>query len=300
MWLAWQYAAWLAAALAIVAVVLRVRTPPKRWLWVRELAQEGAIVAILYATWQRIGKLSTGDTTHAVARGRSIAGFEHALRFPSEQWAQSIALHSHLIIKAANWYYIVGHAPIMGIFLVWLYVRHREDFARWRTALAVGCIVGELIQVVPVAPPRLTLTGIVDTMAVYGPRVYDSGGAGFAPQLAAMPSLHCVWAITTGVAVFVVAKSRWRWIGLAHALATVLVVVVTGNHYWLDAIVGGALVLVGLLIHDGITRWLRWRAAVPAVVPTGMPVEAAAGTPAGTAAEVVVDRGPAVTSSNII
>jgi len=264
MWLPWQYAAWFAVALVVASIGMRIRTPPKRWLWVRELAREGAIVATLYAIWQRVGQLSTGDTGHAITRGLAIVHVERILHLPGEVWTQSLALHSHLVIKAANWYYLVGHAPVMGIFLVWLYVRHRSEFARWRTVLAVGCIIGELIQVIPVAPPRLTLYGIVDTGQVYGPRVYDTGGAGFAPQLAAMPSLHCVWAVTAGVAIFVVAKSRWRWIGLAHAVITVLVVVITGNHFWLDAIAGGALVLLGLALHDGAAYLWRRRAPLAA------------------------------------
>lgn len=266
MWLPWQYAAWLALALAVLAVGLRVVPPPKRWLWLGELAREGAIFSILYATWQRVGAFTRGDTTYAVGRGLRIVHLEQVLHIPGEEWTQSLVLHSHLLIKAANWYYIVGHAPIMGVFLVWLYVRHRPEFARWRTVLAVGCIVGELIQIIPVAPPRLTLTGIVDTAHVYGPQVYSSDGAGFAPQLAAMPSLHCVWAITTGAAIFVVVKSRWRWIGPVHAAVTVLVVVVTGNHYWLDAVAGGLLVLLGLAVYDGAAYLRRRAAPVPLVL----------------------------------
>jgi hypothetical protein len=261
-WLPWQWAAWLSAVLAVVSTAMHLRTPPARWVWLRELSREAAIFSILYATWQYIGKLSTGDTDHAVARGQEIVRLQHLLRFPSEQSVQHLALHSHVIIVLANWYYVVGHAPVMGVFLVWLYVRHRRDFARWRTVLAIGCIFGELIQIVPVAPPRLTLDGIVDTARVYGPQVYSSDGAGFAPQLAAMPSLHCVWAITTGVAIFVVARSRWRWVGPVHAAATVLAVVITGNHYWLDALAGGAMVLLGLGMHDGAAL-LRRRSRRP-------------------------------------
>jgi hypothetical protein len=257
MWLPWQGAVWLAIGLAVLATVMHVRVPPRRWLWVRNLAQESAIFSILYATWQFVGHLSTGDTSKAAIHGLAIVRFEHAVHLPSEEWAQHLALHSHLIIMAANWYYVVGHAPVLGIFLVWLYVRHRPDFARWRTVLAVSSIVGELIQLFPVAPPRLTLSDIVDTMHLYGPQVYSDDGAGFAPQLAAMPSLHCVWAITTGAAVFCVAKSRWRWIGPAHAAATVLVVVVTGNHYWSDALAAIPLVLLGLAVAD--TSAYLWR-----------------------------------------
>jgi hypothetical protein len=257
MWLPWRDAVWLAIALAVMTIVMRVRPPSRRWLWVRDLAQEGSILSVLYATWQLVGRLRIGDTTDAVIHGRAIVGFERAVHLPSEVWAQHLALHSHLLIKAANWYYIVGHAPVIGIFLVWLYVRHRPDFARWRTVLAVGSIIGELIQLYPVAPPRIALFTIVDTMREFGPRVYSDNGAGFAPQLAAMPSLHCVWAITTGAAIFCVAKSRWRWIGPVHAVVTVLVVVVTGNHYWADALAAIPLVLLGLAVAD--TSAYLWR-----------------------------------------
>jgi hypothetical protein len=273
MWLPWQDAVWLAVGLAVMATVLRLRVPPRRWLWVRDLAKEGAILAILYATWQFIGNLSKGDGSNAVSHARAIVSFERTLHLPSEAQVQHIALHSHLIIKAANEYYIVGHVPVIGILLVWLYVRHRPDFARWRTVLAVGSIVGELIQAYPVAPPRLTLFSIVDTMRLYGPRVYSNDGAGFAPQLAAMPSLHCVWAITTGAAVFCVAKSRWRWIGPAHAVATVLVVVVTGNHYWLDAFAAVPLVLLGLAVTDTSTYLRRRRRGETAEAPSAVQVE---------------------------
>jgi hypothetical protein len=262
MWLPWQGAVWLAVALAVVAITLRVRVPPQRWLWVRDLAQESSIFSIFYAVWQYIGRFKAGDAATAVSHGRALVRVEHAVHLPSEVWVQHLALHSHLIIKAANWYYIVGHTPAIGIFLVWLYVRHRPDFARWRTVLAAGTIVGELIQVFPVAPPRLTLSSIVDTLELYGPQVYSaSGSGGFAPQLGAMPSLHCVWAITTGAAIFCVAKSRWRWIGPVHAVVTVLVVVVTGNHYWLDALAAAVLVLLGLGVADiSAYLWRRRRA----------------------------------------
>jgi hypothetical protein len=273
MWLPWQAAAWLAGGLAVIATVLRVWVPPRRWLWVRDLAQEGAITLVLYGTWRLVGKFSVGDTSHAVSRGLAIVRFERTVHLPSEEWTQRIALHSHLIIKAANWYYIVGHTPVIGIFLVWLYVRHRPDFARWRTVLGVGTIVGELIQLIPVAPPRLTLPTIVDTMRLYGPQVYSNDGAGFAPQLAAMPSLHCVWAITTGAAIFCVAKSRWRWIGPVHAVVTVLMVVVTGNHYWSDMLAAVPLVLLGLAVADTSAYLLRRRGGAMAEALAGPQVE---------------------------
>src|ERR1700760_1912971 len=106
MWLPWQDAVWLAVGLAAVAIAMRVWVPPPRWLWFRDLAQESAIFSVFYAIWQRVGGLSTGDAPDAVGHGRAVFHLEQTLHLPSEIWVQHLALHSHLIIKAANWYYI--------------------------------------------------------------------------------------------------------------------------------------------------------------------------------------------------
>jgi len=79
--------------------------------------------------------------------------------------------------------------------------------------------------------------GIVDTGAVYGQSVYATMGSTFAGQLQAMPSLHVGWAVVIGIAAMQVSASPWRWLGMAHAALASWVVVVTGNHYWLDGIV---------------------------------------------------------------
>lgn len=271
MWLPWQYSLGLTVVFAVATVAMRVAAVSHRWFWLRELTQESAIFALLYTVWQRVGNLPTeSDLDVALARGRAIGHIEAVLHLPSEQWTQHLVLHSHLLVKAANWYYIVGHTPVLGVFLVWLYVRHRGQFARWRTALAVGCVVGELIQIMAVAPPRFALAGVIDTGQVFGPTVYEADGAGFAPQLGAMPSLHCVWAITVGAAVFVLAGRGWRWLGPVHIVLSVLTVTVTGNHYWLDAVAGGVLVLLGLWLHDGggyLYRRASRRPAEPGTEP---------------------------------
>jgi hypothetical protein len=259
MWLPWQDAAWLALLAVVCAVALRLAAPT-RARGFRALCEEGFLVAVLYALWQRACDLPPGSTERAVARGEQILHLERAWHLPSEVWTQQLALHSHLLVKGANWYYLLGHAPVMGVFLVWLYGWHRADFARWRTSLGLASILSELIQIVPVAPPRLAVHGIVDTAQVYGPSVYGADGGGFAPQLGAMPSIHCVWALTIALAVWHVGRGPWRWIGAVHAAVTVLVVVLTGNHYWLDAIAGGALVLLGLAAHEAGARvWARLR-----------------------------------------
>ena len=102
-----------------------------------------------------------------------------------------------------------------------------------------------LIQFIPVAPPRLLPgTGMVDTAVKYGQSVYSWHGGFDADQLSAMPSVHVGWALIVAFAVITVSRSRWRWLAAGYPLLTLLVVVVTANHFWLDGIVAGALVAV--------------------------------------------------------
>jgi hypothetical protein len=63
-----------------------------------------------------------------------------------------------------------------------------------------------------------------------------------------MPSLHVGWALLIAVVVIRTANSPWRWATIAHPIITTAVVVVTANHYWIDAIVAALLLGLVLLI----------------------------------------------------
>jgi hypothetical protein len=58
--------------------------------------------------------------------------------------------------------------------------------------------------------------------------------------------MHLAWACLIALAVIQVSPSRWRWLILLHPVLTMLVVVVTANHFWLDGLV--ALALLGLIV----------------------------------------------------
>jgi uncharacterized membrane protein len=75
--------------------------------------------------------------------------------------------------------------------------------------------------------------------------VYGALGSGITDQLSSMPSVHIGWALIVAAAVVSVSRSRWRWLAVLHPVITLYVVVVTANHYWLDAV--AAVVLLGLI-----------------------------------------------------
>jgi membrane-associated phospholipid phosphatase len=120
------------------------------------------------------------------------------------------------------------------------------------------------VQLIPVAPPRM-LPGIVDTGLAYNQSVYSHGLA--IDQLSAMPSVHVAWAVLIGYYLWQVSPSRWRALGPVHAVLMTVVVVVTGNHFWLDGIVAvGILALCAFgvgQVHRAAAR-IRVRRAEPA------------------------------------
>jgi len=212
---------------------------------IRPYLRESAFVAALYALWQLAGSYSSSNGAGAFSRGRWIVRFEHGW-LPGERDLQELIVHSQLASRAANWFYASMHFTMIGLLLIWLFVRHRDRYPRVRNVLALLTAACLVIQFVPVAPPRLLPElGFVDTAARYGESVYDIKGI-TVDQLSAMPSVHVGWALLVAWAVITVSPSRHRWWILAHPILTVFVVVATANHYWLDGIVAGLLLVASI------------------------------------------------------
>jgi len=219
------------------------------------VAREAAIVAVLYSLWQLAGHLSVVHLEGAIGRAEWLWDLERTFQLPDEGVWQRALLPHGWSVQAANIYYGGAHVPAMGIFLVWMFFRHRVAYPQWRNAVAwlTGwCLV---VQLLPVAPPRLVdELGIVDTGHLYGQSVYSTFGETVAGQLQAMPSIHVGWAVLIAVAAMRVSSSPWRWVAVAHAAATSYVVVVTGNHFWADGIAAVAILAAILIAQDRVTR----------------------------------------------
>ncbi|MET9443848.1 phosphatase PAP2 family protein [Streptomyces sp. NPDC006610] len=217
------------------------------------LIPEFLLVAGLFLVY-KLGRLAAvGQHGEAYRNAHRVWDLERALRLPGEGAVQSALLHGDALTHLANAYYAAVHFPATAALLVWLYLR-RPGHYRWaRRALAVLTAAALVLHLVfPLAPPRLlAATGLVDTARVYGPSVYGSPSADtLSNQFAAMPSLHFGWALMLAIGLIVATRSRWRWLWLLHPLVTLLVIVETANHFWLDAVaaallLGGTLAVVG-------------------------------------------------------
>jgi hypothetical protein len=252
-WLPWQWSTVLAAALAGVSVLVKRRTG--RWSWVADFSTQAALIAALYSLWQLIASYTDRQVTGAVRHALWVWHLERQLGLPSERTMQSLILNHPLLVQACNVFYAQVHAPAVGLFLLWLFVRHRTRFAHYRNVLAVLTLVCLLAYLVPVAPPRLVgRLGMVDTGLAYHQSVYGQPGTGIADQLSAMPSVHMAWSLCAAWTVIRVSPSRWRWLIVAHPAVTLFVVVVTANHYWLDGVAAAVLLAWALAVATAIDR----------------------------------------------
>jgi hypothetical protein len=254
MWLQWDQAAVAATCLAVLGFALRAT--PRRWLsGAGAVARETAMILGLYAVWQRAGDYAVTHVTGATANARSLWRWEqHLLHLPSEVAVQRAVLGHAWLVQALNLFYAGVHVPALIVFLIWLFVRHRDAYGRWRTVGAVmtgACLV---IQMIPVAPPRmLPELGFVDTALQYHQSVYGPSGIAVAPQLAAMPSVHVAWAVFIAVVVLRTSTSRWRGLVVLHPVLTVWAVVATANHWWLDGIVAVGLLTLAYLVVEAVS-----------------------------------------------
>ena len=284
--LSWQDATVAAACLAGAAAGASLTRRP-RLIAAAAFAREAAVVLGLFALWQLAGRLATAGPDGAMARARWIWHFERVIHLPSEAAVQRAFLPHPIVVQALNLYYASLHFPVLIACLIWLFVWHRPQYRHVRTTLVLLTASCLLVQLIPVAPPRmLTSDGMVDTAVQYGQSVYGSIAGFNADQLSAMPSVHVGWALLVALAVVQVSRSRWRWLALAYPAATVLAVTVTANHYWLDGIAAALILALALLVQRAgraalgrLTAARRAGAAEPAeprpsYVPDMPPVDA--------------------------
>jgi hypothetical protein len=250
--LSWQQAAVLTAVLAVIAVLLTI-APVPRLGPLAPFAREATMISGLYALWQLAGTLSVLGTAGAFSRADWLERTERAWHLPSEVSVQRALTGNSTLTQAENLYYATMHFGALFVFLIWLFVRHRERYGKVRRVLALTTLVCLAIQLIPVAPPRLLPGyGYVDTAEQYNQSVYSLGFG--ADQLSAMPSVHVAWAVLIGWAVARIGRGPWRWLGTAHAVLTMLVIVATANHFWADGIVAVAVLVVCAAVEDAVSR----------------------------------------------
>jgi membrane-associated phospholipid phosphatase len=214
-----------------------------------------------YFSYQAVRSLADRDPAKAFVNGLRVLGLEQRITpHLFEQTAQRIADSSQMLLTAAAWTYWNSEFTVIGLTLLWVYLRRHEHFVRFRNTILLANTIGLFgYALVPTAPPWMFPSfGFVDGVN------HSRGLLGaIANPYAAMPSLHAADALVVGVCLF--AASRHWWSKAVWALWPVWVwfcVMATANHFWLDVLAGIVVAAVSLVIVSN-TAWLGGRRRAP-------------------------------------
>ncbi|THA26713.1 phosphatase PAP2 family protein [Streptomyces sp. RKND-216] len=224
------------------AFVARMRRPRRPRIWF-----EIALVAVSYWTYSMIRNAVPEQQAAAMHNADWIWHVEHLLGIAVERSVNHAVNGVTWLIVSMNYYYATLHFVVTIGVLVWLFRRHPGRYGATRTVIFATtgvALVGYYLF--PLAPPRLMEGGgFVDTVRVHGTWGSMASGnlADMSNQYAAMPSMHIGWAVWCGITLAVLARPLWvRVLGVLYPVTTLVVIVATANHFWLDA-VGGVLCL---------------------------------------------------------
>ena len=243
-----------------------------RYGWVREVV----LVIGFYYVYQTIRSLAdhTGITSRAYSNARHLVRAEHWLHIYWEQAIQQAFIGSYWFIRVMNIYYGTLHFVITVGLLVWLYMRRHHAYRGMRNLLGLTTALALIgYWAFPLAPPRLYKCNanipvpgpdgftigkcFVDTLdKVGGLWSYHSPVAkAVANQYAAMPSLHFGWSLWCAIVLYSYARSRpVKVLGLLYPVLTLFAIVVTANHYFLDAVGGAIIIVVAMMMLRMLDR----------------------------------------------
>ena len=234
--------------------------PVRRLYWWREVL----ITLVLYQVYSAIRNVSEGSLATAYRHATQLMEWQSAIGINHEETLQDWALNSRPLIIFMNYIYGSLHFIVTAGAVIFLYRRWPGDYPRWRNTLALTTVLA-LIGFIfwPLMPPRLLYTagegsyGFVDTLARY-PTFwsFDSGAINkISNQYAAMPSLHFGWALFCACALAPRLRQVWARVAAAlYPVLTLAAIVLTGNHFFLDAAGGAVVFLAGYGLARRLTR----------------------------------------------
>ena len=215
----------------------------------RELRFVGQLALIVgaFVAYMAVRAVANDAPSNAMSNAHDLLGFEQVLGLDLERRAQRFALDRPQLIEFFNVVYAWTYWPLLIGTFVYTWIRRRDLFVVYRNAIFLSGALGLVIFVFyPVAPPRF-LDGFVDTIDAADRSYVIAHPSLIINRFAALPSFHVGWVTLACVVIAMTITHRPARLLLAlppTLMATA--VVVTGNHFIIDAIAGIALSLLGL------------------------------------------------------
>jgi membrane-associated phospholipid phosphatase len=204
------------------------------------------------AAYQVARGLADRNPPRAFQNGLHVIGIERNAHALIELTLQRVVDGSHVLAMLASWTYWNSEFTVVGLALLWVYLRRNEAFVNFRNSILLANVLGLIGYVLlPTAPPRMFPDlGFVDTLSDFSGLNHGSGLVQVAANpYAAMPSLHAADALIVGIVLASVCRRRWMkalwllWPGWVW-----FSVMATGNHFWLDVLGGIIVATIALIV----------------------------------------------------
>ena len=193
------------------------------------------------------------DPSRAFVNGWRVLDFEQRVtHHVFELTLQQVADSSGLLKSLVAWTYWNSEFTVVGLALLWVYLRRNDAFIRFRNTILLANVLGLIGYIaLPTAPPRMFPSlGFLDTLDSFGGLNHGSGIVSVAANpYAAMPSLHAADALIVGIVLASVTRRWWaKTLWLLWPAWVWFVVMATGNHFWLDVFGGIVVAAVAMTI----------------------------------------------------
>lgn len=243
--------------------------------WISFAFQVLVAVAFEVADDLARGLISQHGSVEGILNARKVVSFEAMHGFWIEPAWQSFFLHTRrflnfdidwtLTARAMNGVYVLGHVLVTLSVAVWVFRYRRRYFRLLRnTIICVNAFALVVYESFPVAPPRMT-TGLVfnhrhfqfvDTLFGIASNGQSVGSTVRYNEFSAMPSVHEAWALVAGLSLLVLARPLLiRIFGAVYPALMLVAVVVTGNHFLLDAFAAVGVVVLAFAASLAFEWW---------------------------------------------
>lgn len=218
------------------------------------------MVLVFYGVYSLVRNRSNASPARAFRNAQRLIDWEKALSIyreqPLHEWARAIKpLIIFLNYSYGSWHFVVTFGTAIFLFVKWT-----NDWPRWRNHLGIStglALIG--FYWFPLMPPRLLPEryGFIDTLAK-DPTFWSFSSGAIAKasnQFAAMPSIHVCWALWSACALFPRVKALWaKVLAAIYPAFTLTIIVLTANHYFLDAVGGLVIFVVGYAAARAFTK----------------------------------------------
>jgi hypothetical protein len=230
--------------------VARVRKIEARLLphGVFDVLRQIVLFGAIYWGYRFVRGAVNGKAADAFSNARDLISIERTTHTFVEPSIQAWAIGKGGVMAVSNWLYLNSQFSITLAVLVFIYLVHNEAFYFLRNMMMVSmglALVGYML--LPTAPPRfLPEWGFTDTVSAATGVPQDSVtvNALFNP-FAAVPSMHCAFALMLGWTLAILVRRRaFKVFWAIYPFCVMFAVVATANHYWLDAFLGGLVAAV--------------------------------------------------------